>query len=64
MSIDAGTVRRCWNVVAVVLVEIGKWFDVWRSRMMWSGCVDYELRRWCVISWGDIWMVHRSMNSH
>jgi len=30
---------------------------------MWHGYIDYELCWWCVRSWGDIRMVHRSMRN-
>jgi len=31
--------------------------------MIWRGVVDQELGWWCVRSWEDIQMVHRSMRN-
>jgi len=39
------------------------WSEVLRRRMMWRGCIDERLCWWCVRSWLDIRMVHRSMRN-
>jgi len=36
---------------------------VLRRRMIWRGCIDKELSWWCVRSWDEIRMVHRSMGN-
>jgi hypothetical protein len=40
---------------------IRKWTKVLRRRIMWRGCVDKEVREWCVRSWDEIRMVHRNI---
>ena len=42
---------------------IRKWSEVLRRRMMWRGCIDEEMHWWCVRSWDEIRMVHRSMRN-
>jgi hypothetical protein len=42
---------------------IRKWTEVLRRRTMWRGCIDKEMCRWCVRSWDEIRMVHRSMRN-
>jgi hypothetical protein len=42
---------------------IRKWTEVLRRRMMWRGCINKTMRWWCVRSWDEIWMVHRSMGN-
>ena len=34
-----------------------------RCRTMWRGCIDKEMRWWCVRSWDEIRMVHQSIRN-
>jgi hypothetical protein len=40
-----------------------KWFEVLGRRVMWRGRSNMELRKWCVRTWDEIRMVHRSMRN-
>jgi hypothetical protein len=42
---------------------IRKWAEVLQHRMMRRGCIDKEMRWWCVRSWDEIRMVHWSMRN-
>jgi len=50
-------------MVAESFSMIRKWTEVLRRRTMWRGCFDKEMRWWCVRSWDEIRMVHRSMRN-
>ena len=50
-------------MVVVDFGKIRKCAEVLRRRMMWHGCVDKQLDWWCVGSWDEIRMVHRSMEN-
>jgi hypothetical protein len=50
-------------MVAGYYSTIRMWFKVLRCQMMWRGCIDKEMHRWCVKSWDEIRMVHWSMRN-
>jgi len=50
----------------MVVVQFGmirKWSEVLRCQTMWRGCIDKMICWWCVRSWDEIRMVHRSIRN-
>ena len=60
---DVGRRRGHGRTVAEYFAMIRMWSEVLRRWTMWGGCINKRWCWWCVGSWDEIRMVHRSMRN-